>query len=82
MSDMFGDFDPLQELELCKLELQQQIQVINTLIKEFNTHSEIILNLAKTNETLSKLSARDTKRIMALEKRVKQLEDDTKQTSA
>jgi hypothetical protein len=79
---MFGDFDPLHELELCKLELTQQIQVINTLIKEFNTHSEIILNLAKTNEQLSKLSARDTKRIMALEKRVKQLEDDTKQPAA
>jgi hypothetical protein len=77
-SKMFGDFDPLQELELCMLELQQQGTIINTLIKEFNTHSEIIVNLAKSNEQLSKLSARDSKRIMALEQRVKQLEDDIK----
>jgi hypothetical protein len=47
-SKMFGDFDPLQELELCMLELQQQGTIINTLIKEFNTHSEIIVNLAKS----------------------------------
>ena len=53
MSDMFGDFDPLLELQMLQHNVEEQRRTVNRLVRHANEQSKLLQDMSEQFVTLS-----------------------------
>ena len=82
MADMFEDFDPYVELMLMKSQLDQQQDMINTLIVAHNNQAKLVHDISVQIKKMSEIHAHMQAGVLQIMERIEQLQNETKPTSA